>query len=107
MCGGSTAADPLNVANPGLSPRVRGKPPTANCCAGDARSIPACAGEAGRHGKPFGLGEVYPRVCGGSKSGMEAIAKAEGLSPRVRGKHCGLRSADTPARSIPACAGEA
>ena len=56
---------------------------------------------------PFTLmHRVYPRVCGGTSSGMAATLTKPGLSPRVRGNRIsGWRGLDRP-RSIPACAGE-
>ncbi len=73
---------------------------------GRRRSIPACAGE------PIGIiriiptNEVYPRVCGGTKSSSGGSYQDRGLSPRVRGNLTD-RSQDALAnRSIPACAGE-
>ena len=70
----------------GLSPRVRGKqvPPPESAEWGG--SIPACAGEAGTSGKRRPTPTVYPRVCGGSSSGLVARSANKGLSPRVRGK---------------------
>ena len=49
---------------------------------------------------------VYPRVCGGTRSGLTASRIGKGLSPRVRGNL--LRPAREAGRkwSIPACAGE-
>ena len=32
--------------------------------------------------------KVYPRVCGGSVGGRRGRLVKQGLSPRVRGKHC-------------------
>ena len=51
--------------------------------------------------------QVYPRVCGGSGLGLRHIRRIAGLSPRVRGKLVPVAAGRFPARSIPACAGEA
>ena len=50
--------------------------------------------------------EVYPRVCGGTVVMHPLYHPLQGLSPRVRGNHCGWKNYSTPQRSIPACAGE-
>ena len=49
------------------------------------RSIPACAGEPIWQRIRTALGEVYPRVCGGTCSGYRRRTSYMGLSPRVRG----------------------
>ena len=70
----------------GLSPRVRGKRGTIGAGGRRNRSIPACAGEAGRHDPAAGPDRVYPRVCGGSVKAIVRPQVNDGLSPRVRGK---------------------
>ena len=55
-----------------------------------AGSIPACAGEAGGRWLRAVRVWVYPRVCGGSGRAFSASGKFLGLSPRVRGKRCGV-----------------
>ena len=67
VCGGSFIPVELIWKINGLSPRVRGKHPALRPDIDDDRSIPACAGEAGFFGSGRRLGEVYPRVCGGSQ----------------------------------------
>ena len=91
----------------GLSPRVRGKPATGAGRQCGQRSIPACAGEAGRPGWRFLMDAVYPRVCGGSAASSVIPRAFVGLSPRVRGKLGGDGVVGVSVRSIPACAGEA
>ena len=49
---------------------------------------------------------VYPRVCGGTFSGVLSIIEGGGLSPRVRGNRIATHAGLPSARSIPACAGE-
>ena len=70
------------------------------------RSIPACAGEPKGSTYTPTSPKVYPRVCGGTDTTPPAAAKAEGLSPRVRGNPEVLIYRDAKLRSIPACAGE-
>ena len=107
VCGGSSVALPRPCQRYGLSPRVRGKPPTDAPGHPRRRSIPACAGEAYRRRQKRHWRPVYPRVCGGSSRRRRPSATPAGLSPRVRGKHGGNRSRSKGAGSIPACAGEA
>ena len=127
VCGGTGLPLGDDAPLPGLSPRVRGNPPsqpesggwpgsipacaggtayTANGVSNPARSIPACAGEPACPGTRRPNPRVYPRVCGGTPGCAKSRRRAQGLSPRVRGNrepewtcpHCG--------GSIPACAGE-
>ena len=85
MCGGApTTRDPAKVTC-GLSPRVRGSPPSDPSDGFEGRSIPACAGEPPGHGIPPGVIRVYPRVCGGAPLAIPRTASRGGLSPRVRG----------------------
>ena len=107
VCGGSILGRVQRFIPGGLSPRVRGKPAGQNATGGVLRSIPACAGEARHYPPPPAVGEVYPRVCGGSIPGMRWPPPRWGLSPRVRGKRHWKSRKMRCSRSIPACAGEA
>ena len=107
VCGGSTAKLHPAPAEDGLSPRVRGKPGGLLVAAANARSIPACAGEAPFRGWANGIQPVYPRVCGGSEKGYKTGRWSMGLSPRVRGKPARPAADAAGSGSIPACAGEA
>ena len=91
----------------GLSPRVRGKLRYSFIARPPLRSIPACAGEAGRRPGTADRQGVYPRVCGGSMAREWRDEGRGGLSPRVRGKRRRVPGGATSRRSIPACAGEA
>ena len=91
----------------GLSPRVRGKPDGLAAFQFQPRSIPACAGEARKLQHRRLKLPVYPRVCGGSRSLIQPMPIAAGLSPRVRGKPKREGGVSRGRRSIPACAGEA
>ena len=127
VCGGSVRVVFAESGDQGLSPRVRGKRHRVAQLCRMTRSIPACAGEApAGSSSTFGRW-VYPRVCGGSLLAPVVSPEMVGLSPRVRGKRCSIRShspppglsprvrgkpTDSPVnalerRSIPACAGEA
>ena len=106
MCGGTFLYGGPGGTQTGLSPRVRGNHSPAGPTSSGCRSIPACAGEPVNSGQWSFLGQVYPRVCGGTTPCAGVSATSFGLSPRVRGNH---RPGDLPpveAGSIPACAGE-
>ena len=107
VCGGSPFSSHSPGDRSGLSPRVRGKPTPQHFKLADEGSIPACAGEAFLTQKHRPVGEVYPRVCGGSSGCAAWITRHEGLSPRVRGKRFLRHLYGVAGRSIPACAGEA
>ena len=106
VCGGTMPARPYDTQIQGLSPRVRGNPPSHRGRAGSQRSIPACAGEpASRPGAPA-VSMVYPRVCGGTVPAHRRHPGVAGLSPRVRGNLQRQRRERQRIGSIPACAGE-
>ena len=90
----------------GLSPRVRGNRTPRPTGAEVQRSIPACAGEPGSPPWSSTSQRVYPRVCGGTSSGLGVVLCVPGLSPRVRGNLVRLLLMMMMHRSIPACAGE-
>ena len=125
-CGGTTGWLAEGESETGLSPRVRGNPPSELSRVQVSGSIPAGAGEPwscfrmGRSersipagaGEPFianvlrSSNEVYPRGCGGISSHPNPAFRGGGLSPRVRGNHTGGLGGPLPHRSIPAGAGE-
>ena len=107
VCGGSAVAGTTTGGNQGLSPRVRGKRSEPGAADDEARSIPACAGEALDTITWVGAIRVYPRVCGGSRISIRGRAGRAGLSPRVRGKPIPICIRKAWSWSIPACAGEA
>ena len=106
VCGGTAANGPPPLHARGLSPRVRGNHHPQRADGGGQGSIPACAGEPGRHRSVTGRGRVYPRVCGGTGPKPIARPPLRGLSPRVRGNPSNSSGGVSRARSIPACAGE-
>ena len=90
----------------GLSPQVRGNPGRG---AGHERpdgSIPAGAGEPAIVARPRRSRRVYPRRCGGTEAGRVRAGRVAGLSPQVRGNRIDAGVHVSPARSIPAGAGE-
>ena len=90
----------------GLSPRVRGNPPSNHPEMNPHGSIPACAGKPLRSRGRFLMRGVYPRVCGETTFVDYLNDVAEGLSPRVRGNPVPPETAVFPSGSIPACAGK-
>ena len=73
---------------------------------GKTRSIPAWAGETPPCPRRPAPGRVYPRVGGGNLLHLAHPARAQGLSPRGRGKPAYPIWAFCSSRSIPAWAGE-
>ena len=96
----------MRAGSSGLSPRVRGNPSSARRSMLCQRSIPACAGEPQRSLSTWTMPPVYPRVCGGTRSGNPGSLFLLGLSPRVRGNPQRRACLSSMKRSIPACAGE-
>ena len=85
VCGGTPARKARSRVSTGLSPRMRGNPPTKASGQMLIRSIPAYAGEPADQGIRPDADKVYPRVCGGTKSRQGKGKECEGLSPRMRG----------------------
>ena len=106
MCGGTLDRQPCGRGGQGLSPRVRGNPLAGRQTVWGWGSIPACAGEPLALHQEAVMGEVYPRVCGGTIGGDHLLRHRVGLSPRVRGNPASTIANPTGGRSIPACAGE-
>ena len=105
-CGGAVDESIPPAVQDGLSPRVRGSRPVVKPYSGPSRSIPAGAGEPGVCGRPGTRRWVYPRGCGGARSGGPGPQLSRGLSPRVRGSPSGVVSKRPGVGSIPAGAGE-
>ena len=89
-----------------MSPRERGSHASVNVEPLGVGSIPAGAGEPGRHSRIPGRCRVYPRGCGGAQSITRPMPTPLGLSPRVRGSQGLFSLQDRFAGSIPAGAGE-
>ena len=106
VCGGTAVPYPAPRLSWGLSPRMRGNQQSISAVWTHHRSIPAYAGEPDTAVIAERRQQVYPRVCGGTRS-MRSISPGEtGLSPRMRGNLVNYGGADSIARSIPAYAGE-
>ena len=106
VCGGTVRGGCHQRERGGLSPRVRGNPWSSCARSRTVGSIPACAGEPLKTGKPVVARKVYPRVCGGTTRRVRVGWLHMGLSPRVRGNLYGVLCISTSPGSIPACAGE-
>ena len=106
VCGGTPFISRTASAGRGLSPRMRGNPPAYPKSNGITGSIPAYAGEPHYHTAGVDLGQVYPRVCGGTSYTATSILISSGLSPRMRGNRQGGLIPTRRIGSIPAYAGE-
>ena len=106
VCGGTGASGRVGRVIDGLSPRVRGNRTYRRAMIMTTRSIPACAGEPITNLPCERVGEVYPRVCGGTSEAWNELYEQAGLSPRVRGNRRRQNPTLPATRSIPACAGE-
>ena len=106
VCGGTASSCSITFVAHGLSPRVRGNLSPIGFLSRASGSIPACAGEPILVKLNIRLGEVYPRVCGGTHKTQRLLVLHYGLSPRVRGNPTVVVLAALTRRSIPACAGE-
>ena len=105
-CGGTGRTPAIVGEVSGLSPRLRGNPPSPPGTAAATRSIPAPAGEPPPSGSTPQLEPVYPRACGGTEYFTRAAKLLIGLSPRLRGNQPRPAIRVVCPRSIPAPAGE-
>ena len=126
-CGGTSGCPPLDCWAAGLSPRLRGNPPSSppphtrnkvypRACGGtldlaadlvDVVGLsPRLRGEPLRIGKRHGRARVYPRACGGTSRSTFSKSTVSGLSPRLRGNLDGKPIPTLMVGSIPAPAGE-
>jgi len=104
--GGTTGTTTHSAIECGLSPRARGNLANGYGAIASQRSIPACAGEPHQWAPERYRHRVYPRVRGGTSSGIIYMRDRSGLSPRARGNRL-LQPRDIGKQgSIPACAGE-
>ena len=90
----------------GLSPRVRGSRTRSPTISRSTGSIPAGAGQPYASCTSPEPATVYPRGCGAANFRLDWFSERPGLSPRVRGSRLRPQARATPARSIPAGAGQ-
>ena len=105
-CGGNCLRHRSTSHMRGPSPRVRGKRTRARRTIPRGGSIPARAGETARRAGRMRRPSVHPRACGGNVCASSEQWRANGPSPRVRGKPTKESFDAAPYRSIPARAGE-
>ena len=90
----------------GLSPRVRGNLRSRQSPLHYSGPIPACAGQPLGNSVIHRVRRAYPRVCGATEKDLQAAAKLQGLSPRVRGNLTAGTAQEPISGPIPACAGQ-
>ncbi len=106
VCGEADGRTWAGHAHVGRSPRVRGSPQAGRQSAARPGSITACAGKPPALPIDQYLAWVDHRVCGEAPLMSRIRCTSRGRSPRVRGSPALGTPADTPVRSITACAGK-
>ena len=105
-CGANSQEQTKNTMKLGSSPRVRGKrhvPPSCRC---KRRIIPASAGQTQACFRLVRCFADHPRECGANGIYLTDSEKADGSSPRVRGKRRVKARELHRVRIIPASAGQ-
>ena len=90
----------------GSSPRVRGKHALGRCRDALSRLIPARAGKTCPSTRWCPACTAHPRACGENAANADTMSRAEGSSPRVRGKRRAGRAGAGVGGLIPARAGK-
>ncbi len=104
--GGDFTRQSPEQADIGRSPRGRGRLADLINESPNTRSIPAWAGETISAQDVIEIRAVDPRVGGGDVQLAFKYGRAQGRSPRGRGRQPELKGLAAPGRSIPAWAGE-
>ena len=104
-CGEHPADRLAKTKAAGPSPRMRGTRGQMTARFGQARSIPAHAGNTRHPDTPCARAAVHPRACGEHASCGPTLSLASGPSPRMRGTPAPARPDASSGRSIPAHAG--
>ena len=86
-CGANSLPMTFIIDRNGSSPRMRGKLGHVHDRAGEARIIPAHAGQTFRRSASCTRWPDHPRACGANLSGDGSDTIGDGSSPRMRGKH--------------------
>ena len=105
VCGERSARLASTIGWNGSSPRVRGTDPGGRMAGGQARFIPACAGNGCKPSSAPTAVPVHPRVCGERPTKAPKTQAENGSSPRVRGTDRDADEIGPTIRFIPACAG--
>ena len=106
MRGGAHRTNTGLMTDGGLSPHARGSRRGLGYAAGQAGSIPACAGEPTNWCRGQANRTVYPRMRGGAQRKFSNTNRDWGLSPHARGSLRLEQDFQSWIGSIPACAGE-
>ena len=105
MCGEHCCPFSWPACCRGSSPHVRGTPVIVLGILGQARFIPACAGNTRRVFILSAVHTVHPLMCGEHKATLSLTDNLPGSSPHVRGTLTRIVLTFPSCRFIPACAG--
>ena len=105
-CGANGPAPRSPTRTTGSSPRMRGKQTVSRFAGVRSRIIPAHAGQTRRPDRHRGVHADHPRACGANPCRPPIRWMNTGSSPRMRGKRTRPSDAPSPARIIPAHAGQ-
>ena len=105
-CGENFCRFQCPLLRAGSPPRMRGKLPACISCGIALRITPADAGKTLSAGTGGFLSWDHPRGCGENSPPPTAKTVSRGSPPRMRGKHCGGKSAIPLDRITPADAGK-
>ncbi len=89
-CGADDTMHESTEAVQGASPRVRGRHLVHVVAADRGRSIPARAGPTPGPAAGVPVATEHPRACGADATGGDSRQRADGASPRVRGRPLSL-----------------
>ena len=106
VCGAAERSAMKELAEQGLSPRVRGSLNSPRLYREARGSIPTCAGQPCTASLAAYGAKVYPHVCGAATISTITSCQPLGLSPRVRGSPAATWVNPNDAGSIPTCAGQ-
>ena len=105
-CGANSLPMTFIIDRNGSSPRMRGKLGHVHDRAGEARIIPAHAGQTFRRSASCTRWPDHPRACGANACATSSDISRSGSSPRMRGKLELRKQPDGRVRIIPAHAGQ-
>ena len=105
-CGANSLPMTFIIDRNGSSPRMRGKLGHVHDRAGEARIIPAHAGQTFRRSASCTRWPDHPRACGANACATSSDISRSGSSPRMRGKQHPGQGRRALRRIIPAHAGQ-